>query len=124
MAARTKWRRKLAVGDHRFLWYVAEDEDGMGRVLHLFSPDKTVALKYWLGRWRGYPGISILVISVRGVNREVVDVPDWERRSVVTPRFVRDVAEWMLGQIENVETGQSTPVRQASRRARRREGGH
>jgi hypothetical protein len=101
MAARTKWRRKLKVGGRQFLWYVADDEDGLSRVLHLFSQDKSVVLWYWLERQRGYPGSPILVLTERGVRRAVSEVPNWGRRSVVTPGFVREIAEWALEEISH-----------------------
>jgi hypothetical protein len=96
MAARTRWRRKLTVGDLDFLWYVAEDRDGMGRVLHLFTPDKGWALQYWLARSRGYPSASVLVASVRGVRHFVQPAPHWPACDVATPGFVRQVAEWFI----------------------------
>jgi hypothetical protein len=96
MVARTRWRRKLSVGEHTFLWYVAEDHDGMGRVLHLFTPDKAWTLQYWLARCRGYPGASVLVASVHGVRHFVQPAPDWPSCDVATPRFVRQVAEWFI----------------------------
>ena len=95
MAARTRWRRKLQVGDHAFLWYVADDRDGMGRVLHLFTPDKRWALQYWLAR-SCHPDASVLVASVRGVSHLVQPAPDWPACSVATPAFVLRVAEWFI----------------------------
>ena len=96
MAARSKWRRKLVVSGRPFLWYVAQDEDGMGPVLHLFTPDKRLAVLYWLGRSRGYPQTPVLVASVRGVGHPVHPAPDWPARDVATPAFVRQVAEWAI----------------------------
>lgn len=96
MAARKKWRRQLSVGQYAFLWYVAEDCDGMGRVLHLFTPDKGWVLQYWLERSRGYPDASVLVASVRGVRHFVQPAPNWPACNVATPAFVRQVAEWFI----------------------------
>jgi hypothetical protein len=96
MPARKKWRRTITVRGHRFLWYVDEDRDGMGRVLHLFTPDKSLVVKYWLECQRAYPGNPALVVSERGVSEAVADTPDWERRAVATPGFVAEVAEWLL----------------------------
>lgn len=95
VAARTRWRRKISVGDRDFLWYVADVRDGMGRVLHLFTPDKHCSLLYWLER-SGIPGASVLVASVRGVRHFVQPAPDWPARSVATPAFVRQVCEWFI----------------------------
>ncbi len=80
----------------RMLWYVDEDRDGMGRVLHLFTPDKSLVAKYWLACMRAYPVNPALVVSVRGVTRVIVNAPDWERRAIATPRFVAEVARWLL----------------------------
>ena len=95
MVARTRWRRKLSVGHHDFLWYVADDCDGMGRVLHLFTPDKRWALQYWLGR-SCIAGASVLVASVGGIRHFVQPAPDWPACNVATPAFVRQVAEWFI----------------------------
>jgi len=96
MAARIRWRRKLTLGDHRLLWYVADDPDRMGPVLHLFTPNKGLVLQYWLERVRGYPGLPLLIVSVRGVRRFIREAPAWESRRAATPAFVRLVAEWLL----------------------------
>jgi hypothetical protein len=96
MPARKKWRRKLTIQGQPFLWYVKEDPDGMGRVLHLFTPDKALAATYWLGRQRAYPGSPVLVVAECGVPQAVRNIPPWERREVATPRFVAEVATWLL----------------------------
>jgi hypothetical protein len=96
MAARKKWRRTITVRGHRFLWYVDEDRDGMGRVLHLFTPDKSLVATYWLECMRAYPGNPALVVAERGVRHLIQDAPDWEQRAVATPVFVAEVAEWVL----------------------------
>jgi len=105
MGARKKWRRKLTVREQQFLWYVSEDPDGMGRVLHLFTPDKSLVVKYWLECMRAYPGNSPLVVSERGVRQIIKEAPNWARRDVATPWFVAEVAEWLLQWQHNRETG-------------------
>lgn len=96
MPARKKWRRTITVQGHQFLWYVDEDSDGMGRVLHLFTPDKSLAVTYWLECMRSYPGNPALVVSERGTSQRIANAPDWAPRAVATPRFVAEVAEWLL----------------------------
>src|SRR4051794_40287887 len=96
MAARKKWRRTITVQGHRFLWYVDEDRDGMGRVLHLFTPDKSLVATYWLECMRAYPGNPALVVSTHGVRLPIQDAPNWERRVVATPGFVAEVSLWLL----------------------------
>jgi len=96
MAARKTWRRTITVQGHRFLWYVADDPDGMGRVLHLFTPDKALVATYWLECKRSYPGNPALMIAKSGVRQIIRDAPDWAPRSVATPGFVAEVARWMV----------------------------
>ena len=94
MGARVRGRRKIAVGGRPFLWYVAQDEDGMGPVLHAFSQDKRLGVLYWLGRSRGYPCSPVLCLRVDGVRRWAAGIPDWEPCSVATPRLVAEVIAW------------------------------
>jgi hypothetical protein len=113
MPARKKWRRKLTVQGRPFLWYVKDDPDGMGPVLHLFTPDKTIVAWYWLGRKRAYPSIRVAVVAGRGFTLPVEDLPDWEPREVATLSFVAEVAEWQLQrrQQRQESPGRGTPVR-------------
>jgi hypothetical protein len=99
MPARKRWRRKLTVAGHDFLWYVADDIDGQGPVLHLFTADKALAVTYFLEAARHYPGQPALTVQVRGVVVATPDAPAWGPRSLATPSFVRGVAEWALSNI-------------------------
>lgn len=106
MAARTRWRRKLTVAGLDFLWYVADDPDGQGPIIHLFTPDKTLAVTYKLQRGAfGYPDAPYLVIRDRGRRIATPQVPDWPRRTVATPAFVREVAEWTLSAVGHPPSG-------------------
>jgi hypothetical protein len=96
MPARTRWRRKLTVAGHDFLWYVADDMDGQGPVLHLFTADKTLAVTYYLAGTRHYPGQPVLVVAERGAVLAMTERPVWGTRSVASPGFVREIAEWAL----------------------------
>jgi hypothetical protein len=96
MPARTRWRRKLTVAGHDFLWYVADDIEGQGPILHLFTADKTLAITYYLAGSRHYPGQPALVVAERGAVLATPDRPIWGPRSVASPVFVREVAEWTL----------------------------
>jgi hypothetical protein len=113
MPARRKWRRKLTVRGQQFLWYVREDPDGMGRILHLFTPDKALVAWYWREVLRCY-GSYVLVVSEHGAQREVTGHPPWETRKVVTPRFVAELADWLLG-----HRGSARLLRSAACAARR-----
>jgi hypothetical protein len=97
MGARVRGRRKIAVGGRPYLWYVAQDEDGTGPVLHAFSQDKRLVVVYWIGGSRGYPASPVLNLSVDGVCRWVTDIPDWEPCSVATPRLVAEIIAWAVG---------------------------
>jgi hypothetical protein len=96
MAARTRGRRRLTVAGRDFLWYVADDPDARGPVLRLFAADKTLAVTYFLERAWNYPGHPFLVVRERGVRVATPESPAWPGRSVATPAFVREVAEWVL----------------------------
>jgi hypothetical protein len=77
----------------------------MGSVLHLFPADKQLAVLYWLGLCRGYSQSPVLIVSVRGVHHPVQPAPDWPAREVVTPAFVRQVAEWVIAACRPGERG-------------------
>lgn len=96
MPARTRWRRKLTVGGREFLWYVSDDADGQGPVLHLFTADKSLAVTYFLLQTRNYPGRPTLLVVQDGAVRAVPDPPAWGPRTVATPAIVRELAEWVL----------------------------
>jgi hypothetical protein len=99
MPSRTRWRRKLTVAGHRFLWYVADDIDGQGPVLHLFTADKALAVTYFLAEARSYPGQAYLAVRERGVVIATPERPAWRTRSAATPAFVREIAEWVLSNV-------------------------
>jgi hypothetical protein len=99
MPARTSWRRKLTVAGHDFLWYAADDIDGQGPVLHLFTADKALAVTYFLKAARHYPGQPALIVQDPSVVVATPDAPAWGPRSLATPSFVREVAEWALSNI-------------------------
>lgn len=98
MPARARWRRKLTVGGREFLWYVSDDADGQGPVLHLFAADKSLAVTYFLLQKRDYPGRPTLLVVQDGAVRAAPDRPNWGPRSVATPAFVRELAEWVVEQ--------------------------
>lgn len=100
MPARMRWRRKLTVAGHDFLWYVADDIDGQGPVLHLFTADKSLAVTYCLAGARHYPGQPALVVAERGTVLATTEKPAWGARSVATPAFVREIAEWALASVQ------------------------
>jgi len=98
MAARSRGRRRLQVGTHSFLWYVAEDYDGYGPILHLYTPDKHVLLflalnpRFSMGKFE----LPQPHVRVGGTRRELADAPRWPTREVATPGFVREVADWLI----------------------------
>jgi hypothetical protein len=105
MPARTRWRRRLTVSGQDFLWYVADDIDGQGPVLHLFTTDKTLAVTYFLAGARSHPGQPALVVEARGTVIAMPGSPAWGVRSAATPAFVREVAEWALTKVRSRPQG-------------------
>ena len=114
MAARKKWRRTITVQGRRFLWYVRDDPDGMGPVLHLFTPDKFLVAYYWLEGRRAYAGNSVFGVTQRGVPQDVSRAPDWTPRTVATPRFVAEVAAMDIETHRSINSGLDHQLSMAS----------
>ena len=99
MAVATKSRRRITVCDRRYVWYVAEDDEGAGMVLHVISDDKQFIAKYQLGQPTGDEYIVILGPLFAGASTG----GPWRRflcprfgASAVTPRNVRELIDWCL----------------------------
>jgi hypothetical protein len=99
MAVATKNRRKITVGDRRYVWYVAEDDEAAGKVLQVISEDKQFIVKYQLDQPRGDEYIVILGRLFAGASTG----GPWRRflcprfgASTVTSRNVRQLIEWCL----------------------------
>ena len=99
MAAASKNRRKITVGDMQYLWYVAEDDEGAGMVLQVISTDKQFVAKYQIGQPQGEDYIVILGRRFAGAKTG----GPWRRflcpcfaTHTVTPRAVRQLIEWCL----------------------------
>ena len=116
MAVATKSRRKVTVGDRRYVWHVAEGDEGAGMVLHVISDDKQFIAKYQLDQPRGGEYIVILGPLFAGASTG----GPWRRflcpgfgTSAVTPRNVRELIEWCLDERLNRQEieWQSHPIR-------------
>jgi hypothetical protein len=100
VAVSKKNRRRIEVAGRPFVWYVCEDRDWPGLVLHVISEDQRFVVTYRLAQ-RGEPFLIVL-------GREFPGVPDagcawrrfrcpaWEVDGVVTPGGVRRLIEWCL----------------------------
>lgn len=60
MGVAAKKRRKITVKGCQYLWYVAEDDEGAGMVLHVLSTDKHFITKYQLHQHGGEDYIVVL----------------------------------------------------------------
>ena len=89
----------MTVAGHDFLWYVADDIDGQGPVLHLFTADKALAVTYFLAGARSYPGQPSWSCTSGASRWRRPRSPAWGTRSLATPVFVRELAEWVLSNI-------------------------
>jgi hypothetical protein len=101
MGAATKRRRKITVEGHQYLWYVAEDDDGAGMVLHVISTDKQFIAKYQMGQAKGEDYIVILGRRFAGAKTGGL----WRRflcpqfvGRAVTPQAVRQLIEWCVNE--------------------------
>ncbi|HVR96636.1 MAG TPA: hypothetical protein VMW27_08485 [Thermoanaerobaculia bacterium] len=99
MAVASKNRRKLTVNDRRFLWYVAEDDEGAGMVLQVLSSDKQFITKYQLDQPEGDEYLVVLGRLFAGASTG----GSWRRfrcprfaGESVTPRDVRNLIDWCL----------------------------
>lgn len=109
MATAEKKRRKIIVGERRFLWYVAEDVDGFpptvdGNLyaLNIVSEDKRFIVRYHLGQ-SDSERRHITVIGPEFGNRTNPGCwrrylcPHWSSDRGVAPAMVREIIEWCLG---------------------------
>ncbi len=100
MGVRTKWRRRIRVGDRLFIWYVCEDYDSPDMVLQVVSEDKKFIVRYHLGQ-ADDPFLIVIgaeftgVPDAGGIWRRFL-CPRWESNSKVTPASVRSLIEWCL----------------------------
>ena len=100
MGVRTKGRRKIVVDGEDYVWYVAENDDGPGVVLHVASQDKKLAVMYPLYDEIGQQYIVILGERFTGAETggpwKRFVCPQFESDGVVTPKHVRDLILWCL----------------------------
>jgi hypothetical protein len=99
MGVATKRRRKITVKARQYLWFVAEDDDGAGMVLHVTSTDKQFIAHYQIGQSEGEAYIVILGQRFAGANTG----GPWRRflcprfvAGAATPQSVRELIEWCL----------------------------
>lgn len=101
MAVATKSRRKVTVEGKQYVWYVAENGDGPGMVLHVISPDKQFIVKYQVDQPTGEE--YVVVIGPRFSGAETGG--PWKRflcprfaENAVTPSCVRELIQWCLNE--------------------------
>lgn len=101
MAITTKKRRKLVINNRRFIWYIKDDSDSAGFVLHVISEDKNFIVAYHLHQPESTRYLIILGqefpgLSDAGGNWIRVRCPQWEMNHIITPASVRRLIEWCL----------------------------
>src|SRR5262245_14654175 len=99
MAGRKKGRRKLTVGDRLFVWYVADDPESGGMVLHVISEDKRFIARYDLSQTETRRFLTILGKEfgrVQGTGNcwRRFRCPAWENDGVIAPSSVRSLIDW------------------------------
>jgi hypothetical protein len=99
MGVATKRRRKITVKGHRYLWYVTEDDEGAGMVMHVISTDKQFIAKYQIGQPKAEDYIGILGRRFAGAKTggpwRRFRCPQFVARTA-TPQAVRQLVEWCL----------------------------
>lgn len=95
MGVSTKGRRKIVVGDQRYVWYVAPDDETPYHVLNIVSDDKRLILSCPLLAGTEYIISKGRVFQTQGTNgvwnRYLLPfgVPD-----AVTPKFIERLIVW------------------------------
>ena len=95
MSVRTKGRHNIIVGDQKYIWYVALDDDTPYHVLNIVSDDKCLILSCPLQAGTDYvisKGRIFQTKETNGVwNRYLLpfSIPD-----VITPKFVERLIVW------------------------------
>lgn len=105
MGVLKKGRAKLVVDGRLYLWWVCEDEDSPGHLLHVRSDDRRFAITYALDQSRAElppPFITVLGREFPGLPdaggcRIRVRCPRWSDDSAITPGFVRRLIDWCMG---------------------------
>lgn len=104
MGVRTKGRRKLDIDGRRYVWWVQEDRDGAGPVLHVVSEDKRLIVMYALWQPVGEDYVVVLGSEFAGAETggcwERFRSPSWIERGAVSPRTVRGLIEWCQSDAE------------------------
>ncbi len=101
-----KNRRRIAVANREFIWYVSEDYDSADWILRIASPDKRFVVNFHLGQpletaflnvlgreFPGLPGAGSCCLRIR--------CPKWDTTPAITPATVRRVIEWSLAPKKN-----------------------
>jgi hypothetical protein len=98
MGVRKKGRRKLKVGDRLFVWYVADDLESGGMVLHVISEDKGFIARYDLLQPESRRYLTILGKEFGRVHTgncwRRFRCPAFESDDVITPSSVRTLIDW------------------------------
>lgn len=103
MAVRKKGRRKLTVGDRRFVWWVGESEPDcwIGEALTVASEDGQFFVRYYLGqrsvrRFLVIQGREFAGLPDAGGCWIRVQCPEWDAGGIVRPSDVRRLIDWSL----------------------------
>jgi hypothetical protein len=98
MGVRTKGRRKLDIDGRLYVWWIHEDPDGAGPVLHVVSKDKKLIVMYALCQPKGEDYVVVLGSEFAGAETGGVwrrfRSPSWVEDGAVSPRTVRDLIKW------------------------------
>ena len=102
MAVRKRSRRKLAVGDRQYVWYVKEDDDSPDHILHVLSDDKQFIVQYRLAQPPSRQYVTVLgkefprATGTGGVWRRF-RCPRWDSETgIISSGGVRSLIDWCM----------------------------
>lgn len=101
MAISRKNRRSITVGESKYVWYVAPDEEAFGApALTVISADRTFFVRYQLSQSHEARYVTVLGSRFRNLRTggpwRRFRCPSFGAVDSVTPRDVRGLIEWSL----------------------------
>ncbi|MCK5727039.1 MAG: hypothetical protein KAH22_09475 [Thiotrichaceae bacterium] len=100
MGVRNKGRRKIHIEGVDYVWYIADNADGEGYVLHIISSDKQFIVMYPL--WNKTTTFYLVVLGRRFSGAETgkcwqrFECPRFDESNIIYPRNVRALVLWCL----------------------------
>ena len=101
MAVKKRGRREIIVNDETYIWHVALNRDGPGKVLHVANQDKTLVVMHALEKINEEDSAYVVVVCAEGFEgaekqgfwQRFVS-PEFHNGLAVMPSHVRNLILW------------------------------